>query len=79
MQFLFHCSRFSDQRRDLLAKVNDLIPNIKTFPDDEIAKFLNFYGDKSFKRDINQTILTATISYILTTKRFNKIEAFSED
>ena len=78
LHFLLHCSRFSDQRRDLLAKINDLIPNINTFPDEEITKFL-LYGDKSFKRDINQTILTATISYILTTKRFNKLEAFSED
>ena len=76
--FLLHCSRFSDQRRDLLAKVNDLIPNINTFPDEEITKFL-LYGDKSFKRDINPTIATATISYILTTKRFNKLEAFSDD
>ena len=38
-------NRFSDQRLDLLAKVNDLIPNINTFPDEEITKFL-FYGDK---------------------------------
>ena len=78
LHFLLHCSRFSIQRRDLLAKVNYLIPYVNTFPDEEITIFL-LYGDKSFKRDIIQTILTTTISCILTTKRFNMLEAFSKD
>ena len=36
------------------------------------------YGDNTIKRDINHSILSATVTYIGSTKRFKKLEAFNE-
>ena len=75
--FLLHCSRFSDQRRDLLRAVNDIIPDIASLSDEDLPRSL-LYGDNTLKRDINHSILSATITYIGSTKRFKKLEAFNE-
>ena len=77
IHFLLHCSRFSDQRRHLLRAVNDIIPDIASLSDEDLTRSL-LYGDNTLKRDINHSILSATITYIGSTKRFNKLEAFNE-
>ena len=66
-----------DQRRHLLRAVSDIIPDIASLSDEDLTRSL-LCGDNTLKRNINHSILSATITYIGSTKRFNKLEAFNE-
>ena len=48
-----------------------------TLSNEEITQYL-LYGIKSLKDEVNMKILKETISFIVATKRFDKLEAFNE-
>ena len=75
--FLLGCSRFTLQRNVLMASLSQLLPNVdfSTFP--SLANLL-LYGSKYFSFYTNTDILNATIAYIKSSKRFDKLEAFNE-
>ena len=74
--FLMNCSRFSDQRRHHLSAVNDIIPDIASLSVEDFTRCL-LYGDNTLTRNINHSIVSATITYIGSTKRFKKLEVFN--
>lgn len=75
--YLTVCDIFSEQRINLFSSVSSLIPNFNSLSNEEITQYL-LYGNKSLKDDVNMKILTGTISFIIATKRFDKLEAFDE-
>ena len=77
MHYLTVCDYFSEQRLTLYESVSNIIPNFNTLSNDNVTHCLLF-GVKTLKDDINTKILTATISFIKETKRFDKLEAFDE-
>ena len=77
MHYLTVCDNFSEHRLTLYESVSNIIPNFNTLSNDNVTHCLLF-GVKTLKDDINTKILTATISFIKETKRFDKLEAFDE-
>jgi len=77
IHYLTVCDVFSEQRINLFASVSGLIPNFNSLSNEEITQYL-LYGIKSLKDERNMKILKETISFIVATKRFDKLEAFNE-
>ena len=77
IHYLTVCDVFSEQRINLFASVSGLIPNFNSLSNEEITQYL-LYGIKSLKDEVNMKILKETISFIVATKRFDKLEAFNE-
>ena len=67
--FLFHCPFYTEQRRVLLQTLNPiLLANDLRFLDDKSLLHLLLYGHEKFDYQTNQTILKATISFLLNLK-----------
>ena len=67
--FFLHCPRFTNERQNLLLKIERIIPDILIKDDTNITSIL-LYGDPSFSAELNTNILNVSIDYILSTKRF---------
>ena len=65
-----------DPLAKLLLIKKKRVPDIASLSEDLTRCLL--YGDNTLKRNINHRILSATITYIGSTKRFKKLEAFNE-
>ena len=75
--FLLGCSRFTTQRNVLMTSLSQLLPNVDFSVVPSLSNLL-LYGSKDFSFYTNTDILNATIAYIKSSKRFDKLEAFSE-
>ena len=64
-----HCRRFTNERQNLLLKNERIIHNIWRKTDTSITSIL-LYGDSSFSAELNTNVLSFSIYYILSTKRF---------
>ena len=64
-----HCPRFTNERQNFLLMIERIITIIfrKT---DAIITSIPLYGDQSFSAELNTSILTSSIYYILSTRRF---------
>ena len=67
--FFLHCPRFTNERQNLLLKIERIIPDILIKDDTNITSIL-LYGDPSFSAELNTNILNLSTDYILSTKRF---------
>ena len=77
IHYLLHCSRYHGQRRTLIQQIRDIVPDFDTLSDEELCNIMLF-GQKSGKYEANASILRATAAFIHKTKRFSKLEAFSD-
>ena len=72
--FLLKCPMFSGHRANLLSKISPIInsklQNEQPVTDSSLAKII-LYGNEYFTHHENNSILNATINYILSTDRFN--------
>ena len=71
--FLLLCHSFNNNRRSLLAGVNEVFKAVGNIvdPNDNLLHIL-LYGDKNLSENANKQILDLTIQYILETKRFDQ-------
>ena len=67
---LLHCPNFSNERLTLFNKLQSTDGNILSKDDSRISKALLF-GDDSFNDVKNSSVLTSSIEYTLSTKRFD--------
>jgi hypothetical protein len=75
--FLTRCPLFSSQRRILTSSISTILRNdFSVLPDDYTSRII-LYGSESFNIITNNLIIRSTIRYIRSTKRFNKLEAFT--
>ena len=70
MHYLLHCPDFSNERLTLFNKLQSIYENILSKDESKISKVLLF-GDDSFNDVKNASVFTASIEYILSTKRFD--------
>ena len=70
IHYLFYCPNFSNERLTLFNKLQSIDENILSKDDSKISKVL-LLGDDSFNDVKNTSVLTASIEYILSTKRFD--------
>ena len=70
MHYLLHCPDFSNERLTLFNKLQSIYENILSKDESKISKVLLF-GDDSFNDIKNASVFTASIEYILSTKRFD--------
>ena len=70
IHYLLHCPNFSNERLTLFSKLQSIDENILSKDDSNISKVLLF-GEDSFNDIKNTSVLTASIEYILSTKRFD--------
>ena len=75
--YLLHCSRNHHQCINYLQQIRDIVPDFDTLSDEELCNMMLF-GQKSGKYEDNASILRATAAFIHKTKRFAKLEAFSD-
>ena len=70
--FLLQCHAYSEERRDLLGAINEvlLLHNISNLPNQAILRTM-LYGDKRFTYNQNRQILEATVRFIRTSERFS--------
>ena len=61
--FFFHCPRFTNERQNLLLKIERIIPSIVRKTDTSITSVL-LYGDQSFSAELTTNILNSSIDYI---------------
>ena len=73
--FLLGCNRFLSQRSTLLSSLANISPVID-FSDTQALSHLLLYGSKDLSFYANTDILNATITFIICSKRFEKLEAF---
>ena len=66
--FFLHCPRFTNERQNLLLKIERIMPDISRKTDTSITSAL-LYGVPSFSAELNTSILNLSIDYILSTKR----------
>ena len=77
--FFVRCPLYASQRNTLLHSMSTIFKNdISILPDAHLVQLL-LYGSKSYNCISNKMILEASISYIKSTKRFVKIEAFAKN
>ncbi len=70
--FLLLCPSFEVERRNLLARVFDLLrPFGHIDLSNEVLTQLLLYGDKDLPKDLNRNILELTLHYIHATGRFS--------
>ena len=70
VHFFLHCPNFTTQRQTLLNKLKSINASIMAEKENSLVKTLLF-GRLDFNYSTNIEIINATISFILTTKRFN--------
>ena len=70
IHYLLHCPNFSNERLTLFSKLQSTDGNILSKDDSRISKALLF-GDDSFNDVKNSSVLTSSIEYTLSTKRFD--------
>ena len=70
IRYLLHCPNFSNERLTLFSKLQSTDGNILSKDDSRISKALLF-GDDSFNDVKNYSVLTSSIEYTLSTKRFD--------
>ena len=70
IHYLLLCPNFSIERLTLFNKLQSIDENILCKDDSNISKVLLF-GDHSFNDAKNTSILTASIEYMISTKRFD--------
>ena len=70
VHYLLHCPNFSNERLIFFNKLRSIDANILSNDDSNISKVL-LYGNHSFNDEKNTSILTASIEYIISTKRFD--------
>ena len=70
MHYLLHYPDFSNERLTLFNKLQSSDENILSKDESKISKVLLF-GDDSFNDVKNASVFTASIEYILSTKRFD--------
>ena len=70
--FLLHCHAYSEQRRDRLGAINQVLQlhNISNLPNHTIVRTM-LYGDERFTYNQNRQILEATARFIHTSERFS--------
>ena len=73
--FLLECSRFVTQRNVLMTFLYGLSPPIDFSDFHSLANVL-LYGSQVYSFHTNTDILNATIAFIKSSKRFDKLEAF---
>ena len=73
--FLLECNRFVPQRNVLLTFLSSISPTIDTSVSQSLSDIL-LYGSKDHTFHTNTDILNATIAFIKSSKRFDKLEAF---
>ena len=71
IHFFLHCPSFANERRTLLLTLEQIDKNLTKKDDLSLAETLLF-GDKFMNIKVNTQILSATIHYILSTKRFDE-------
>ena len=72
IHYLLLCPNFSNERLMLFNKLQSIDENILSKDDSNISKVLLF-GDNSFNDAKNTSVLTASIEYIISTKRFDAL------
>ena len=70
IHYFLHCPNFSNERLTLFSKLQSIDENILSKDDSNISEVLLF-GENSFNDIKNTSVLTASIEYILSTKRFD--------
>ena len=68
---LLRCHLFSEQRTKLLENVKNLDNTLLRHRDDELLQIL-LYGSHKFSSSVNNKILSLTIEFLESTKRFDK-------
>ena len=78
IHFLLRCPHYSQQRVCLLNTIGETldVADILFYPEDDLCRILLF-GSNVHSDDINKSLLNATIRFIRATKRFDKIEAYT--
>ena len=74
--FMLSCNKYSNHRRNFFAQLNSLVPGITSLAQPLLIDVL-LYGSKDYDLDTNNSITTLAINYIKDTKRFLKLEAYS--
>ena len=72
IHYLLQCPNFSNKRLTFLNKLQRIDANILSKGDTNILTLL-CYGDHSFNDEKNTSILTASIEYIISAKRFDTL------
>ena len=70
VHFFLHCPNFTTQRQTLLNKLKSINASIMAENENSVVRTLLF-GRPDFNYSTNKEIINATISFILTTERFN--------
>ena len=70
VHFFLHCPNFTTQRQTLLNKLKSINASIMTENENSVVRTLLF-GRPDFSYSTNKEIINVTISFILTTERFN--------
>ena len=70
LHFLLHCQHYSTFRIGPMNQVNQIDENCSYLSDDNKVSLL-LYSDSRFDENKNNFILSASITYILDTKRFS--------
>ena len=73
--FLLECSRFFTERVVLMASLSQTLPNTDLNAFASLSNVL-LYGSNNFSFYTNTDILNATVTFIKSSKRFVKLEAF---
>ena len=69
IHFFLHCQNYNAERQTLFDKISAVNAAVLNLCDSEIVRVLLF-GDPSLTFQENKVLLTASVSYILETKRF---------
>ena len=69
--YLLRCHFFSEQRTNLLENLKNLDNTLLSHRDDELLQIL-LYGSHKFSSSANNEILSLTIEFLESTKRFDK-------
>ena len=67
--YLLHCPLFSDERLILINNIQNIDNNILNLNDSRFSEVLLF-GNSSFNKTKNTSVLNTTIEYIVSSKRF---------
>ena len=75
--FLLECNRFVTQRNVLMTFLSGISPNIDVSDLQSLTDIL-LYGSKKHSFYANTDILNATIAFVKSSKRFDRLEAFNQ-
>ena len=79
--FLLSCSKFNNARRTFLSNLDSIVPGSTILLQTDQDKLINIilYGSPELNPELNKIILLSSIAFIKATKRFKKLEAYSEE